>query len=162
MRRRRKNFYSHRVRLSGGYELSDFEFVAAERAGYILGFSDLLAIHPNIRAVIDTQKIEPHTSSYPRRRHAEFRAVPPGNAERTVFRHVLIREIFADFVAHAWVATQVVTEIRIRVGAKIDQRADDGRRDRRRVPTLRSEASLRKCRAVPDRFRRGLQRPSSS
>ncbi|PYX72713.1 MAG: hypothetical protein DMG72_14275 [Acidobacteria bacterium] len=55
----------------------DIELVGAPGAGHIVRLRDLLAIEPNVGAVVDSLKIEPEGLALVVGRQDKFLAVPP-------------------------------------------------------------------------------------
>ena len=91
-RLRREDFDGEGVGLSGPGR-GDIEFEQSPRASGLIGGSYLLAVEPHVDTEVDAVEAQPDDLAAVLGLQLELRAIPPGTAEGTVWRHGRIREI---------------------------------------------------------------------
>src|ERR1700722_6449448 len=82
-----KDLHGEDIFRAGLDRIGDLEFVGAPSPCDVVGVSDLLAVEPDVSAVIDPFEIQPHGFSLGGIRRGELIAVPPGNGVRAVALH---------------------------------------------------------------------------
>src|SRR5262252_7550363 len=162
VRLRSKYLYGQAIRFT---RLSDSGYLKPEQtpsARDFFGRSNLYAIHPNIRTIVDSIKSEPYELSFVISGDLKFRAIPPGDSERACRWHHDIREVFEYWIACARDRAQVHPAIGIRIDLIFHQRAENRGRNHGRIPTLRSKTHCRNRGSVGLHVCRGLDKPALS
>ena len=146
---RRGHLHGYDIFCAGLDERRHIKLVEAKRADHLVRPGDFFSVDPDVRAVIDSAKREPHSFPLELRGDVKLLAVPPGDSVGTIFRHFLVGEFGAYRVRHAGNRTQVHAEVGILVHAVLDQDSKYGVRCRSLVPARSIET---RC---GDRFRAG-------
>ena len=155
----RDRFYRQSVLLAANHVGRDVVFVSLVGSGNILGIGDRMAVHPDVRAIVDAAEIKPGVAAVEIGREPEFGAIPPGAKERAVFRHRKQREILADRIRSAGNVAEIFAVVRIGIGFVGDQRGDHGGRHIRRMPTFGFEADRGDLLRSSGKFTGRLQGP---
>src|SRR6266436_3352867 len=78
--------------------VTDIQLMHPERPGDLIRGGNLFAVEPDVGAKIDAIEMQPNVATAIVSRQTKFSSIPPGNAERTVFRHRPQREVCADWI----------------------------------------------------------------
>ena len=92
-------------------KFSSVEFENPEGAGDFGGIGDLLAVDPDIGPVVDAIQMQPRILAGEICRQRKLGAIPPGAAERAVFRHGLIGKKCFGGIIHPRQGAQIAAEI---------------------------------------------------
>ena len=119
-----EDFHGQHVRLTRESVIGDVELVGPPRSGCIVALGQLLAVQPDVGAVVDTSEIQPDTLSLEARGQYKLLAIPPRNDEGTVRLHGDIGKVQADRVGNTRQGAQIRPEKRIGIHLLLDQCGD--------------------------------------
>src|SRR5207302_1095416 len=136
---RREDFHGDGVTLACLNELADIEFKGSVGAGNLGFVGDLSSIDPEIRAIVNSQEIQPGLLVLIVGWQIELRAKPPRATKRASLRHVVIgKELFVG-LKNSWIRSEIVCPERIRIRLIGNQCAHHCCRNVCLVPALRVE-----------------------
>ena len=157
---RRQNSHGHHILLARMHMPRHVELIPPKRARNFVRCRHAFTIHPDLSPVIDPAKCQPHGFPVVARRHFEFLPVPPFLREEAILRHLLIRKLRPDGIAHAGKRPQIHPKVRIGKHAVFDQRRHNRFWDGRLVPAGDVETRSRDLFSTGPRFLRRLDRPT--
>ena len=79
--------------------VADVQLMHAKRTRYLIRASNLFSVEPDVGAKIDAIEMQPSVPIAIAGRQPKFSSIPPGSAERAVFRHRPQREVCAYWIA---------------------------------------------------------------
>ena len=135
----REDFDGQGIDAAGRGEFGDIEFEHAVHARGLVRGSDLVAVEPDVGAVIDGIEIQPEGLAFGGGGQAERGAVPPRFGEGAIVGHGQVGKIHPRLVAHARIGAKVHAEIGVGVDLVGHQRGDYGGGNGSGVPIARLE-----------------------
>ncbi len=120
----RADFYRDYVPPARLNEVRDVEFKGAVGPGNVGLVGDLFSIDPQIRAIVNSQEIQPGLLILEVSRQIEFCPIPPGTTERASHRHVVIGKKLFVGGKGSRIVLKILRPKRIRIGLIGDERTD--------------------------------------
>ena len=132
-----------RVSLPWPRGLGYVEGETAHGSSHLIGVGDLLAIEPDVRAIVDPLEVERDRSSRHLRRQVELRPKPPTDREGVGPGHAGVGGTAAAPGAHARPGAQVRADERVRVHARLREHPRNRRGNGSGVPPAGGETGFR-------------------